>query len=403
MGRLYLLISISFWLATTDVRSELRETVTPIHAIGMGGAFTAIANDDASIWSNPAGVARVRKARSKSGLHLLKLPNITAASNPAGKSYVSALASPASAASDVISTSNTSSDQPAFAEATAFPVGFFDIGRNSPMAVGALASTKIGTFVNSDTPTDAHVSAITDAAAVITIGFASPSNRVNFGINVRPTSRYAYDSSVPIDDAKDKTTMRKNFTSDAGKGSGVGIDAGGLFTLADFWFPTIGISVLNLPTGCQTATNPYSNSEQSICGTKFNLNGNFFDPMQAIDPTDIRAGLSISPRITRNLSFRLAADVHHYYLKSGTSYYGLSNVDAGKLVHAGGEIFYGNPLSANPIISVRAGVNQTFLTFGVSVRLGVLALDFASYGVDTSITATPTEDRRTSAGLSLFF
>ncbi len=399
----YNFIFVAAFLLPINLQAELREAVTPLHAIGMGGAFTAVAIDDASIWTNPAGVARVRKARAKSGLHLLKIPNFAGASNPAGRSYAAALAAPASAPADVLSESNTSVDMPAYGEASIFPVGFFDIGKNAPMALGTLLSSKVSTYVDPATPTMAQVSSIVNTSAVITIGFASASNRANFGINFRPTNRYAYDASVPIADAKDKTAMRKNITSDAGKGTGVGIDAGAMFTLADFWFPTLGVSVLNLPTGCNTVTNPYTLTDQSVCGTKFSLAGNSFNQLSAIDPMDLRGGISISPRLSRTLSFRLAADVHHYYLKGGSNYYGLSGVDAGKLIHAGGEIFYGNPLESSPTWSLRAGVNQTFLTFGISARLGKLALDFASYGIDTSITVTPKEDRRTSAGVSLYF
>jgi hypothetical protein len=65
-----------------------------------------------------------------------------------------------------------------------------------------------------------------------------------------------------------------------------------------------------------------------------------------------------------------------------------------KLTHGGVELFYGNPLLPDPDFALRMGLSQGFLTYGGTLRLGVLVLEAAVYGRDISNTSSPREDRR---------
>ena len=63
------------------------------------------------------------------------------------------------------------------------------------------------------------------------------------------------------------------------------------------------------------------------------------------------------------------------------------------MLHAGVELFTGNPLVVSPL-AVRAGFNQGFVTVGGTLHLGFMTIEVASYGADVSTTAKPQEDRR---------
>ncbi len=56
-----LLVALAAWPANAE---EIPEGFTGVRSIGMGDAFTAVANDENAIWTNPAGIGRSRKARS---------------------------------------------------------------------------------------------------------------------------------------------------------------------------------------------------------------------------------------------------------------------------------------------------------------------------------------------------
>jgi hypothetical protein len=272
-----------------------------------------------------------------------------------------------------------------------------------PMALGLYTHTEIKALVDSEDETLAQTSVVSDLGGVIGFAFSDRSNRFNFGLQVRPITRYAYEDTIPLTTLTNKSEFQRTLKDEANKSAGIAIDAGVLFTVADFWFPTIGIAVLNLPTSCkENYLNPYSKLRENVCGTVFQ--GSFGNPdaLSTVDPTDIRAGISITPRLGRQLAMRIGIDVHHIYLTSGSQNYGLSHVDPLKQFHAGAELFVGNPLLP-PEYSIAAGVGQGFYSMGGTAHLGFLTVELAVYGTDVSATATPKEDRRVVGALAVDF
>lgn len=372
--------------------------------MGMGGAFTAVANDENSAWTNPAGIARSRKARSRNTLNLLKLPNLVVGANSEARNFYAGYKGASDKSVEgVIDSIDKIGDKPFWARAALYPVGLVDVSRETPMLFGALSSTTTKILVPKDDPTQARVEAVSDAGIITTLGFTTASNRFSVGLTLRPMARYAYEDNIPSESLLNKTEMRRRLKDDANKSQGLGIDAGLLYTIADFWYPTVGVAVLNLPTGCRdNYLNPFTEKRERICGNKFTGSFANDDALSTVDPTDARIGFSITPRLARKISARLALDVHQLPIVVGESEYGLKGIEASKLVHAGIEIFTGNPLQLSDF-SVRAGYSQGFATFGASVNLGFLELAFATFGRDVSSTAKPIEDRRYLGSLSFDF
>lgn len=408
MGRLKLMCTLLCW-SFAGMAQELPESFLPVRPIGMGGAFTAIANDHNSIWTNPAGIGRIRKHRSRKHLHLLSVPNFVGGLNDQAQSFYSEFQTAgaenqgADAAANVKTAieSLASVDKPIWARAAINPVAFVEYTRGTPGVFSLYSNTRLKIQVDKNDPNSALVESVADTGAVLGIGFTNNTNRHNLGIQVRPIFRYAYDERVALETLTNTSEMQKRIQTEGNSVSALAFDVGWMWTVADFWFPTVGVSMLNVPTGCrQNYLNPFSEQRETICGTTYTGSISNEESLFLVDPTDIRVGISITPRIFHKVALRFALDVHHIYLNSGDTYYGLPGAEPIKMVHGGIELFLGNPLLLHPF-SARIGVNQGFVTTGVTLRVGPLFLEFASYGQDISAESTPVEDRRTLFAVSL--
>ena len=400
-----LLVAVSIsacFLAPKSQATELPEGYPTPRPMGLGGAFTAIANDESAFWSNPAGIARARKARSRNNVHILKFPNATVGLNSTSRSFYGAIqGSTSSGIADVIANTTVNTDRPFYARAAAFPVVLFEAAQNQPLGFGVFSNSTMRIYVDKNIPTDARVSAVTDVGTSLGYAYTNFANRLNVGLNLRPTYRYAYEDTVPSSDLKSKTALLKRIRKDSNRGVGIGADVGLLFTIADFWFPTIGVAIRNLPTGCvDDYLNPFTETRQKICGTTYaGSNGNS-EALSVIDPMDARIGFAISPRIAKDYGIRLTADIQNIYLGTGTAYYGLPGVDISKMLHGGIEFFTGNPLERS-VFAVQLGANQGFVTWGFIINTALASVEFASYAVDVSSTVKRVEDRRYVASLSV--
>lgn len=398
--------ALAVWtLAATPVSAEeIPEVFTGVRPIGMGDAFTAVANDENSIWTNPAGIARSRKARSRNTFNVSKFPNVIIGANSESRAFYQGFKGSADkSVGAVLETTSNLGDKPFWARAGIFPVALFDVSRDTPMAFGLYSNTTVKAVIPKDTPDVARVEAISDVGSTLTFGITDASNRFNIGLTARPVLRYAYEDRIPSSDLLNKGAMRTRLKDDANRSQGLGADFGMMYTVADFWYPTIGVAALNLPTGCRKDyLNPFSEKLETVCGTTYTGKFANEDALSTVDPTDVRVGMSITPRLGRKTNLRFAVDVHHIPVGTGTQTYGLQGIEPSKLVHAGLELFFGNPLLISPF-SLRTGYSQGFATAGASINLGFIDLEFATYGVDVSSDVTPVEDRRYLGAVSMDF
>ncbi len=379
---------------------EIPEHFYPTRPYGMGGAFTAVANDENSLWTNPAGIARVRKARSRKAVDLVKVPNLVIGANKNGKAFYQGMQQSSSSVDTVAEQAGESTDQPFWGMTSIAPAIMFQAG-DVPLAAAAFSHTVVKAQPTGSGLADTSI--LSDLGGLITFGATNASNRFNAAVQVRSIGRYAYEETIPYSTLADKGALQSAFKDGSNRSVGLAVDAGMLWTMADFWFPTLGISVLNAPLGCkEDYLNPFSKIRETVCGTVFT--GKFSNPdaISTVDPTDLRIGVAISPRLSRDLGLRVAVDLHHIAFASGGNNYGLSEIPIGKKLHAGIELFSGNPLLPSPF-SVSIGASQGFYTAGVSTRLGFLSLDFTSFGRDISATDSPKEDRRYLASISADF
>lgn len=383
---------------------ELQENFVPVRALGMGGAFTAVANDESAVWTNPAGVARARKHRTRDFL-VSKFPNIGIGVNERTKGlYQSIVGNKDKSVAEVAQEStDLGSNQSYYANLHAYPSVLFDYDDQLPGAIGIFTNNTTNLYIDKDVPEQARSTIISDSGGVFNVNWTNRTNRLTLGFQVRYVVRYAYEDIVPTNDLKNKSELQKRIQDNANQSQGVGLDFGFMYTFADFWFPTFGLAVLNLPTGCkENYLNPFTEKRETVCGNVYHGDIENEDALSVVDPTDIRVGLSISPRLARNFTMRIAFDAHHMWLDSGDQVIGMSGIDAQKMFHAGIELLPGNPLERPPF-SIRLGLNQGFVTGGASLNLPYFSLDIATYGVDVAGGSKRVEDRRYLASLGVTF
>ena len=273
-----------------------------------------------------------------------------------------------------------------------------------PTIIGGFTHFTTRAVIDKENPTQADTQMVWDTGALLGIAKTNRTNRLNVGIQARAITRGAFEEYIPVTVLADREEMNRRFKAGSNKTTAIAVDSGMMWTLADFWFPTLGISVLNMPTsGCKKDyLDPFSQKRETECGTVYKGQIVNQDAISTVDPTDIRFGASITPRLSHKFGMRIAVDMHHFHAASGENNYGYSEIPVMKTLHAGVEIFEGNPLLKSPY-SVSAGFSQGFPTFGASLNLGFLSIDFASFGKDISTTATPQSDRRFLGGLSFEF
>ncbi len=403
-------LCLGFLISCSALAEELPEPFVPVKANGVGGAFTAVANDESSVWTNPGGISRIHKARARNTVHLISIPNFSGGYNTQGKVFFDNIqiaqahdgGTMASAVSSALQKIDDTS-KPIWAIMELNPIVFMDMGSRMNAAVGPYMRTQVSLAPDATSSDMQKVDMISDFGANLAWSVSRASNRVNFGMQLRPIMRYDYNERVDVPTLVSATQLKARISEQSNSTRALAVDVGAIFTLADFWFPTVGFAIFNLPTGCQdNYLNPYTRTRQKICGAQFTGTINNPDSLGLMDPTDIRVGVSITPRLFHRFSLRFSADLHHLSLQSGTQYYGLPGVDIAKQIHGGIELFTGNPLLPPPL-SFQLGMNQGFFSGGFSLRLGFMTLQLAAYGRDVSAEKKPKEDRRTMLNFSLEF
>jgi hypothetical protein len=412
-------------------------------AAAMGGAYTAVANDDSSPFTNPAGIARIRKARSRGKFQLLRAPQFFVGSNSIsnytelaslqGRHMLGSQGWDKDISGPYLQIGKLSDGMPDLAELDdalieifqddtsanvwgRFDLGFlsvFEIDKGLPISLG-LYLTSQGTLKINDasvtsgsdvsSTTFVRYTDIINIMPVIGTSFSTKSKRMSLGLQIRPILRHSYDGTNQLADYGNTETITTEITDNANEDSAIAYDMGFMWTLADFWYPTIGIAVFNIPTGCKSDyLNPYDQTPSNICGTNFESATTVDkNSLANLDPTDIRVGMSISPRLARKMALRLSFDYHYLSYETEDANYGLPNIPSIHKTHVGMEFYLGNPLELPPF-RAKIGLNQGQLTIGGNLDLKYMQIDLASYGLDQSVDDSPIPDRRTVLAISAGF
>jgi len=331
-------------------------------AEGMGGAAVAVADDGDAVFLNPAGVGREDGFRSKLILRGASFPNLTFGANKYTlglyRAYQGASDKQTSVEKTILS---ARSKDTVYGYASAFP--YITVLR---FQMGVLASAwGEGSLARFDTPQtseftepgapltyDRKITATGLAQAGAVAGFSLPYKNTGFALGV--AGRFAYRNSFNRAIEASETVARKSsgaFLAGRNSTRGAALDLGALYDIDAPANPAIGVTVRDVGDTTYAHTKSGGHDE--------------------IERTNISAGVSLRPEISKSLGVILAADV--------------SRIPDGRLtlrdkVKMGVEVGFGGFVAA-PFV-LRAGYDLRAPSVGLGVDLVFLRLD-ASYFGDT--------------------
>ncbi len=348
-----------------------------IRAMGMGGAFLALADDHNAFFYNPAGISqRVSPSFSFFDISLLINANSYSFCSSLVESYIGEqpfYQDPAQLLTYVNENMlnkkfNFYSGLPANLSFISAPIGYFSVG------IGLFLSSinMTGSVTTESGLPNISVTANMDSAIVIPIAYAIGDNII-LGASAKVINR------IKLIDIEDTSIIDfYNFTSgelmhfpNSLFGWGYGFDAGVMFHLGDQL--TLGATV------------------KDLAGTKINYTDEVGRaPIRLIDITNTTE--EIPPRLNLGIAYVFSNE----QLPMGdnvtfTAQYNdltgrLEEVDRGtiklrwKNIHAGIELAWN-------MLSIRAGLNQGYVTAGLGFFLGPMKIDYAYYGEEVGLYA----------------
>lgn len=368
---------------------------------GLGGSQTAHAINEDAIFANPAGLVRTRNPRSRNVVDVFEIPKISFGGNRTMSNALRGKGLQPSVWLKEMATSST--NQRAYMEVQVLPWLVTGEKQGPTYFLGFPIRSTFLASPSTDDGVTRTIATQTTATAALSAVISSRTGALSMGLTVRPNMRWNSSNTLSLSDISNSKGLISDFKQGAYKTTSTAMDFGINLMARDFWLPTFGLSVLNLPTGCvDNYLNPATGKTQSVCGAK--RSGEVQESIDAtrIDPTEIRAGLSIIPRVKfgRNrINVKISGDVYPLPIQSGSKKYGLHDVNINQITHAGVEIYTGNAMSSRNF-SIRAGLNDTRTSMGISIPMPHFTFEATTYEAALFTQGKATKERRYLIGLS---
>ena len=380
---LYLALLIGLLLSTPALAEYYPMEWRSTRYSAMGGSCHSFSNGLHSVFYNPAGVARSRNPRSRQFVHAVGFPEIEVLSNEDGLQFWQALGNdPDKAPEKFIEAALMNPGETTRTEMQAAPGIMMGGKSQGTWLVNIPMRTEFDLFA--DDAQDISLTMTSSTTVGMNIAYADLTRAGSFawGVAVRPNQRYSHFSKEISASLRSWEQLQDELSSGASVTTGYPVDLGIIFTASDYWFPSFGLVVRNLPFGCEEEyENPFTEETQQICGSP--RSGSLPDdaPGRAkIDPTEVRVGFSMTPRFRigrQRLNLRVSVDMYPLPISNGGSNYGLVGLDPVDMLHAGAEFFFGNPFREGRN-GLRVGFAYQQVQFGGGLNLLGLDLSYAN-------------------------
>lgn len=381
--------------------SEWKNTWSSPYQKSLGGSQTAHAISEDAAFANPANLVRTRNPRSRKSVDVIDVPNLSVGGNAAALASLKGKGLQPSSWLKSLATLATESR--GYFEFQSFPWLVMGERRGPTYFLGLPVRSTLITLPSVDGGVTRQILSQTSASALLSAVVSSRSGAVSAGISLRPNIRWNTDATFTLSEVASSKGLLSSIKKATHKTTSNAIDLGMSITASDYWLPTFALSLINLPTDCvENYPNPATGKTQSICGTKRSGSRQETIPETLLDPTEIRAGLSIVPRFrfgSYKFNIKISGDIYPLPIKSGGKTYGLHDVNINQLTHAGIELFTGNAMSTDSF-SIRAGLNETRTSFGVSIPMPHFKLEATSYEAALFSDGKAAKERRYLIGLS---
>ncbi|MBW2176246.1 MAG: hypothetical protein JRH03_04715 [Deltaproteobacteria bacterium] len=356
MKRMLAIILLSVIWVSGSAAGEYPSFYRGVRPLAMGGAFTAVADDENALYYNPAGLADI------SMLNMAILNPLVEASDGSVEMF-----------QDLQDT-----DFENVAEAEDFLRKYIGVQQHLRMAINPyvgfnVANTGVMIAGLGQGSVDAmakdyanprlDVSVIGDYGLIGGVGGKLPFTGLRAGISLKAINRQSLEAEYTAEDLV-SDDFEDMIEDDLNEGSGASADIGVIYTLP--FVPIVdldvGLAVLNFPN---------------------------MDMGDALDiNTQVNMGLAVKKTVA-GFGFTGALDCLDLGQNIG------EDDDWGKRLHLGAEIKF--PI----ILSIQAGLNQGYPTGGVGIDFKVLRFDLATYGEEIGEKAGDHVSRRYVAQVTL--
>jgi hypothetical protein len=346
-----ILFSLVLLQSASAYAGEIYEFYNGVRSLGMGGAYVTTANDETAMYTNPAGLGKLRDvfitiADPEMGLtdnitDFVPFGDITDLASAQGLVAIMA-------------------DQPG--EHLHFHAQLSPSLVLPNFGIGLLAKWETN-FSTDDPATTITMNYRNDYALTMAYNFRLFDGILKVGVNAKYIDRIEVrDQQVPT------STTNLEFKNISSEGTGVSSDAGIILTAPWQLLPSIGVVV------------------RDVGHTSFTMSDGAFyrtstRPQQEQQQVD--AGISISPIFGKNVRGVFTAEVHDVTTKDP-----LEKEDIMRRFHGGME------LNVADFFFLRGGWNQKFWTGGFEFASEKFQLQGAYYGEDVGTPNNPIEDRR---------
>lgn len=338
-------------LATPSFARELPAFFEGVRPLGMGGAFTAIADDSNAIFYNPAGLGRLNTWS-------LEIPLVAETS----KSNVDIYDEVQDV--DFDSTSETTDFiRRHLGETADFRLGLVPnfVKKNFGVALLAQAKTSLR-FDNAAFP-EASVLAQGTGSAHISLAHSFFQDKLSLGATAKYIEAATLDQTYTAQQIAD-SNFDQRVEDDFLDGSGFGFDLGAIYTLPFKLESTVGLSIIN------------------VGGVDLG------DAGEIDQQVNIGAAAKHSFEKISWMHFVGGVDLVDIFTQAG------NDDDYFKRVRIGFEI-------QMPILTLRTGIYQGYGTYGATINLKFIKLEYASYAEEVGAFAGDSADRRHVIQLAL--
>jgi len=356
--------------------------------MGMGGANIAVGGYSTSVFSNPAGLASIKKDHG----FVVDLLGLGVSASSGISDFMA----------DIDDAGDDTDEMTKVLQEYAgehFHVGvdnYMAVSKNSDMfawSVGLLVGADVNMMAHPNGSTNGGVLATTSRAyGGVVVGAAKPYDtqlgRVDVGVSVKFISQNSYEGSLGISELTDDEDLGEQLQEKYEKSSsGLGLDLGATwYPFKDnYWNPAFGLSILNIGS----------------MGMDDNFGG---------QPMTVNIGASVTPEVAYIDKLVLAIDYVDMFNANVTRIYDFSDSDNVeysdyeesdfmKRIRVGAGI----GLMDSPYFSstLNLGMYQGAYTAGLDLQMTVVKLNFATYEEQVGTGSVDISDRRYMAQIGI--
>lgn len=347
---------ISVVWVSSPAAQEYPSLYRGVRPLAMGGAFTAVADDEHAMFFNPAGLADI------SMVNLAVVNPLVEVSEDSTDMYQDLQDTDFETVEEAEDFLRKYMGVQQHLRAAVNPYIGFNIADYGVMISGLGNGTINAMPVNPSNP-EMDVMAVGDYGLLGGVGGKLPFTGLRMGLSVKAINRHSLVEQYSAEDLVEED-FENLVDDDLNEGSGFSADLGVLYTLPF-------ISVVDMDVGLALQNFPS------------------MDMGDALDiDTQINMGLAIKKKLG-NFGFIGALDCMDLSRDIG------DDDDWGKRLHVGAEVKF--PL----FLSLQAGLNQGYLTGGIGLDFKLLRVDLATYGEEIGEEAGDHVSRRYLAQVTI--